>query len=87
VKPDSNTEGMALSDAIRVMGFAFTRERAALDSARCLVIGTAYHQPMSHSLPALKNLDAELLRLNTAEWTISAALEQLMVERAAKVAP
>ena len=73
---------MQISDALRLMSMAFTRERAAIDSARCMVIGTTMNDSLSDTRPTLENLRAETQRMMDAEESIRRFIENRLRENA-----
>lgn len=66
------------SDVMKTARLAFTRERAAIESARCMVIGTARVGAIAG---ALDNLTAESAHVDAVEKALAGMLEELMLRR------
>ena len=83
--------GMELSEALATMRLAFTRERQAVESARCMVLGTLNGATYKSAAPVLGRLMDEFERLVAAEALIEATLVAAMKPRdaapAEEVAP
>lgn len=72
---------MAPSDILAAARFAFARERAAIESARHMVIGTSGKAPHEQLSPALDNLNAEMRRMIDAEQALVALVEEVLLRR------
>lgn len=72
---------MAPSDILAAARFAFTRERAAIESARCMVIGTSGNASHEQLSPVLGNLNAEMRRMDDAEQALVALVEEVILRR------
>lgn len=78
---------MSPSDALAAARLAFSRERATIESARCMVIGTSGSAPHSAIAGALENLTREAARMEAAEATLVKIAEEAMIRRARKRKP
>lgn len=72
---------MEPSDILSAARLAFTRERGAIDSARCMVIGTAGKISHESILPTLAGLDAERRRMDDAEQALTRLVEEVLLRR------
>jgi hypothetical protein len=72
---------MEPSEVLAAAHLAFTREKAAIETARSMVIGTAGKAPHSVLVPVLDSLARETARMEAAESALSKLLLELLLRR------